>query len=398
MEFEYQVSDSTGKILSGTISAESPGAARELLRKKGYIVLELKEKRELTARRFSLFKRKIHEEVLYSFFRELAILLRAGITIDRAFEILITSIPHEHFQEILTNILRDLQRGKSVVEAFRKRGVFSELTLSMISAGESIGNLPQAFENIADYLKFQIQFRREIQNTLAYPIFLVIASLVTLFVIFKFILPRFFSIFGETHLPLPAKVLLSLGYLFSGKAFLFFALGLILIFILFKKGYLGFLNPYLQGVWFKIPVIRGLLLQLNLSRFSYSMHSMLKGGIEFVDALFLSKNLVNYKELREFLESSIFEIRKGRSISEVFSSSRVLPEIFSHMLKVGEETGNLKEIFLELYNIYDEKFRSSVKRLLTLLEPVIITFTGLIVGFIVISLILTVMSAGVIRL
>lgn len=398
MEFEYQVADSTGKTFSGVISADSIDQAKELLRKKGYLILELKEKKEISIKGIKIFKKRISDEVLYSFFRELAILLRAGITIDKALEILISSVSHPDFQKILKDILKDLQQGKSVVDSFRGRKVFNELTLSMISAGESIGNLPQAFENIADYLRFQIQFRREIQNTLTYPLFLVVASFVTLFVIFKFILPRFFSIFGKTNLPLSAKILLTLGYAFSGKGAILFISGLAVLLILYKLGYLSFVRPYFQGFWYKIPVVRGLLFQLNLARFSYSMHSMLKGGIEFVDALFLSKNLVNFKELREFLETCIFEIRKGKSISEVFSSSTVFPEIFPHMLRVGEETGNLKNIFLELYNIYDEKFRTSVKRLLTLLEPIIITVTGLIVGFIVISLILTVMSAGVIRL
>lgn len=397
MEFEYQVADSSGKTFSGFISADSFEQARELLKKKGYFILELKEKRGRRLKKGFIFSRKISEETFYSFFRELGILLKSGITIDKALQILISSIPEPNFQKILIEVLKDLQQGKSVFESFRRRGVFSELILSMVSAGESIGNLSQAFENIADYLKFQIQFKKEVQNALTYPLFLLIASFATLLVIFKFILPRFFSIFGGVNLPLSAKILLTLGHLFSTKGITFILLSFFLIFVSYKMGYLNFLKPYFQNFWYKFPILRGLLFNLDLSRFSYSMHSMLRGGIDFVDALFLSKNLVNFKELRDFLEVCIFEIRRGKSISEAFSST-ILPEIFNHMLKVGEETGNLKEIFLELYSIYDEKFKTSVKRVLTLLEPIIITFTGFIVGFIVISLILTVMSAGVIRL
>lgn len=398
MEFEYQVSDSTGKILAGKITADSLESAKDLLRKKGFYVLELKPLKKSKLEGFRFFRRSIKEETLYSFFRELSILLKAGLTIDKVFNILISSTRDRFFEEILREIYKDLQEGKSVQESFKKRGVFNELINSMISAGESIGNLSQAFENIADYLKFQIQFRKEIQNALTYPIFLIIASLVTLLVIFKFILPRFFALFQGTNLPLSAKLLLSLGKIFSGKIFFILIFIIFSLIFLYKRGHLAFLRPFLQGIWYKIPLLKSLLFNLDLSRFSYSMHSMLKGGIDFVDALYLSKNLVRSRELRDLFESSIYEIRKGKSIHEAFSTSTLLPEIFYHMLKVGEETGNLKEVFFELYSIYEEKFKTTVKRLLTLLEPIIITLTGLLVGFIVISLILTVMSAGVIRL
>ena len=398
MEFEYQVADSTGKVISGKISADTLEFAKKQLKGKGYYILEIKplSKKSFTA--LFPFKRGLKSETLYSFFRELAILLKAGLTIDKAFDILITSSRDKVLEKILKEIYQDLQEGKNVSEAFSRRQVFSEFIISMITAGESIGNLPQAFENIADYLKFQIQFKKDLQNALAYPVFLIFASFITLLVIYKFILPRFFSLFQGAKLPLSAEILLTFGALFTGKAFLgLFALFIFLIF-LYKKGYLQFVNPIFQEILFKVPLLRGLLFNLDLSRFSYSMYSMLRGGIDFVDALYLSKNLVRLKSLRDFFESCIYEIKQGKSIYEAFSRSAILPEIFYHMLRVGEETGSLKEIFFELYNIYDEKFKTTVKRLITLLEPIIITLTGIIVGFIVISLILTVMSVGVVRL
>jgi len=397
MEFEYRVADSSGKILTGTLSAESLEVAREILRKRGYLLLELKEKKEVGSRGLSFFK-KIKEEDLYSFFRELAILLKSGIRIDKAFEILISSTPNPEFKRYLSEILTSLKEGKSVTESFKKVPLFNPLILSMISAGESIGNLHHAFSTIADYLRFQLQFKREIKEALTYPVFLVVASIISLIVIFKFILPRFFGIFGEASLPVSARILIFLGKLFTGKGLLLFLGLFFLIFILYRLGYLKFLSPFLKELWYRIPMLKNILLYLDLSRFSYAMHSMLKGGLEFVDALFLAKTMLSSEKLKDFVESVILEIKRGKSISEAFSAGKAFPEIFHHMLKVGEETGSLKEIFEELYNIYDEKFKSTTKRVLSLLEPAIITFTGLMIGFIVISLILTVMSVGVIRL
>lgn len=396
MEFEYQAVDPGGNITTGKISASSLKEARDILKERNFTILELKEKKEKTAG-FSFIK-KISTEELYSFFKELAILLKAGLTIDKALQTIISSTSNPMLSEASQKILKDLKEGKSISESFKKTNIFNEFIQSMIESGESIGNIVSAFENIADYLKFQIQFKSEIKNALAYPVFLVIASFTTLIVVFKFILPRFFSIFGQTSLPLPAKILMGAGKIFSGANF-YILLGLALFYIiLVRMGKIPSVIPHLWRFAFRIPIIKKLMLYLDYTRFCYSMHSMLKSGIDFVDSLYLSKNLVRNKELQSFLESSIYEIRKGRSISEVFSASRTLPEIFYNMIKVGEESGNLKEIFLELHFMYEEKFKSSVKKLISLLEPSIITITGIIVGFIVISLILTVMSAGVIKL
>jgi general secretion pathway protein F len=128
------------------------------------------------------------------------------------------------------------------------------------------------------------------------------------------------------------------------------------------------------------------------------MASMLKSGIEFIKALKLSVGLIQNKYLRESIEPAIAQIREGKKIAAVFSHLPLLPNIVPNMIMVGEESGNLKEIFFEIHQMFDERFKNTVKRVLILIEPVIITLMGLLVGFIVISLILTVMSASNIKL
>jgi len=306
----------------------------------------------------------------------------------------------EEVKDILSLVVVDIKAGKEVAQAFGNTGRFSHLFVTMIRVGEAVGNLQSAFENIAQYYRFQIQYKGEIRNALTYPIFLIFASLMTLVFIFSFIVPRFFSIFGTdtSALPLPAKVLHSmsgwLNFTYLGIAAVIIAA--IIILKKFNPSKIRFPNlyPYLLN----FPLLGKLILNLELSRFSYSMYSMLQSGIEFIKALKLSAALIQNHRLRSPIESLVEQIKGGKKIADVFSQVHFLPEIVPNMLRVGEGSGNLKEIFFELYQVFDERFKNSTKRALVLVEPAIIVIMGLIVGFIVISLILTVMSVGRIKL
>lgn len=400
-EFEYQVIDRTGQKINGVISAADFSLAKKLLKEKGFLILEIKEKASkfkidlAFSKIFQTFK--IKDQDLYNTFKELSILIKAGLTIDKSLEIIIQTTPNVKLKEILEKVLKGIREGKTIAQAFSEASFLNPLIISMISAGEAIGKISSAFENIADYYRFQIQLKSELKNAITYPIFLVIASIITIFVIFRFILPRFFNLFAELTLPLPAKILYFLGKVLSFLNWYIF-LAILIIFLVLKKALvIEEVKKRINPLILKGPIFRDLILNLDYSRFSYSMYSMLKSGVDFVDSLYLSKNVVLNKELKRFFESSILEIKKGRSIAEVFRESRLISPVFYNMIKVGEESGNLKEIFWELHSMYEENFKNRVKRLLSLAEPVIITLTGLLIGFIVISLILTVMSAGVIK-
>lgn len=402
MEFEYRCIDPMGRNIKGGITAEGLSEAKAILKEKGLTVVEIKARVKGTAsfleRGISL--KKIKDSDIYNLFRELGILLKSGIKIDRAIEIVINSVASSQLKESLSAILRDVKAGKPLAKAFADTGRFSFLAITMIQAGESVGDIKSAFENIAEYQRFQIHFKGEIKNALAYPVFLICASLLTIFVIFKFIIPRFFSIFGqkETVLPLAAKILYSAGNFLSLMNVYFFILaGLAVVF--FAKTTNA--RRLFAGVYSRltyIPLVGKLILYLELSRFSYSMYSMLNSGIEFINALNLSTGVIMDKRIRESIEPAILQIKEGKGIADVFSHIGLLPDIVHNMLRVGEESGNLKEIFFEIHKVFDEKFKNTTKRILSLVEPLVITITGVIVGFIVISLILTVMSAGNIKL
>ena len=399
-EFGYKCIDASGKSVGGVIAAADFQEAKSKLRQRGLLVLDLMQKSQVR-RSVRLWGNKINDEDIYNLSREFCILLGSGMKIDFAFRTMIDSVAKPELRETLAKILQEISAGKSVAQAFADTGKFSPLMTATIHVGESVGDLKTAFENFATYMKFQINFKNEVRNATTYPMFLLFASVVTLIFIFKLIIPRFFSIFGEASvatLPLPAKVLYSMSNALN-VAGLYIIVALVGLAVMAKKSsYMKVLYARAYASIIFIPLIGKLTLYLELSRFSFSMFSMLNSGIEFIKALTLSTGLIQNRYVRESIEPSIAQIKEGKKIAEVFSQITLLPNIVSHMITVGEGSGNLKEIFFEIHQMFDERFKNTVKRVLILVEPTIITLMGLIVGFIVLSLILTVMSASNIKL
>ena len=398
-DFAYNCLDPAGRNSRGVVAAADRTEALAKLRARGLTVLDVAEKQRRRRAAVSL-RKNFNDQDLYNAARELSTLQRSGIRIDKAFELLIQSTTRQELKDVLSLVLADVKGGKGVAQSFENTGRFSPFVISMISVGETVGDLHSAFENVAQYLRFQIQFKSEIRNALTYPLFLVMASVVTFIFIFNFIVPRFFSIFGadSSSLPLSAKILFTISRWFTFTN-IGIMTGVAVVLVLFKKLYPAKLKiPNLYALLFHVPVVGALIVQLELSRFSYSMYSMLNSGVEFIKALRMSISVVQNERIREALTPLVGQIKEGKKIADVFSQIQFLPDIVSNMLRVGEESGSLKEIFFELYQIFDERFKNSVKRALTLLEPLIIVAMGLVVGFIVITLILTVMSISSIKL
>ena len=395
-EFEYIAYDRYGNKVKSIVYSENLQQAKSILKNQNFVIVDIKPVEKKVS---FTFRKSIKDEDIYNFFKELSILQKSGVKVERALQIVSKSITNPLFSKIVEEITLDLKAGLSFSQALSKHQFFPSLAVAMVKAGESMGNLAQAFENIAHYIKFSIQFKNEVRSAMVYPTFLIVASFLTLFAMFKFIIPKFFSVFSTNSvesLPLPSKILLHMSNLFTLNVYSMGFLGLILALAYYLKSS-GILSRFTHNLIY-VPVVKDVIINLEMSKFCYSMYSMLSGGVEFLKGLNLAIETVQNKYIRNALSSVVNEVTAGKSITESFAKVEFVPEFMVNMINVGEESGNLKEIFLELHYIFDEKFKSFTKRALTILEPSIITFTGIVVGFIVISLILTVMSLGNVKL
>lgn len=395
MEYLYKAFDKEGHKVEGVISAEDLTEAKRRIKESGLIVVEVKEKKSLIR-----IKGKIKEIDSYRLFSQLHLLLKAGLSLDRALNLYAESIENKEIKSLIDHISRSLKSGKEVHLAFQETGKFSPFIISMIKIGEKTGNLKDIFSNIASYILFNIRFKTEIKNAMMYPSFLILASFIVLLGIFKIIMPRFFSVFAEgvETLPFLAKIFYMISLSINLKNFL---LGLFvivfLIFVLKTKNADLFYSKILDYLMV-IPFFKKFVIDFELSKFCYSLHSMLKSGVEFIHALGYSADIIKSNFIKKAIKQTIPMIKEGKSISGVFAEIQFLPPIFKGSLKVAEESGGLADIFFELHQYFDDRFKNSIKRFLTILEPTIITFMGIIIGLIVLSLILTIMSVSNIKL
>lgn len=395
MEFLYKAFDKTGKEIQGFITASNLFDAKQKIKEQGLIPLEIKEYKHA-----KFIRSKIKDFDRYRIFNQLSILLKSGLNLDYAIRICIESLDNKFGQRVLEQILNGIKSGKDVYLAFQETGEFSPFIISMIKIGEKTGNLKDAFSNIANYIYFNIRFKSEIKNAMTYPLFLVVASFFTLLGILKIVIPKFFSVFTDNidSLPLIAKILYNLSNLINIKNLFFLGLGIIILINLVKIKDIKTISFKLLDYFAEIPVLKRFLLNLELSRFCYSISSMLKSGIEFIDALEYSVELIKSVKLKKSFKKTIPMIKEGKSITKIFNEIEYLPSIFKGTIKVAEESGRLADIFYELYQYFDETFKNDMRKIINLVEPIIITFVGIIIGIIVFSLILTIMSVSHIRL
>lgn len=396
MDFEYVGIDKAKKEVKGVISADSITQAKKKLKESGLLIIKVEEYKKGL---FSLKSYKINDEELYRISKEFAVLLNSGIVLDRALAMIRDSLDSEKLKKFIEQVLLDIKAGKSLSESFESKNMFDPLVITMLKVGETIGNLKDSFENIAQYMDFRVKFKNDIRNAMAYPMFLIAASFLTLIAIFKIIIPKFFSIFGQEpkHLPLLSKILYVVSKNLTTKNEIIFAVILVAFYLISKYTKLN-LSQKISNYSVRIPFIKNLILQIELSKLCYAMYSMLKNGVEFIKALELSKDIIKNKYIATEIAKTIPKIKQGESISEAFKGVRFLPPIMIGMIKVGEESGNMKDMFYELYSLFNERLNNTIKKLLVLVEPTIITIMGLIVGTIVVSLMLTVMSVSNIKL
>lgn len=392
MDFRYRAFNQHGEIIEGIVSGASLKEAKKSLKAQGLLPLEV-----VPLGSEGIFSRgKLGDFELYRIFSQLSLLLKSGVNIDNALILCKETFREKHIKSVLEKIIQDLRAGKEVHRAFHETTLFPPLIVTFIKIGEKTGKLREAFSNIAEYLLFQQKLKRELTNALIYPVFLITASILVLLGVVKLILPRFFSLFTDNieSLPLLSRVLYSISLSLSFESFLIVFISVVIVYPFRHHSVIKKAGLALKSVFLKIPFIHSLLLDLDLARLSLSLNHMLRSGLEFYQALSFATELVSLHDLRESLRNTLPLLREGKTITEALSTVPHLPPFLIGAIKVGEESGRLDEVFGEMYLFFSDRFQNTVKRMITLLEPLIITVVGIVVGLIVISLILTVMNVS----
>jgi general secretion pathway protein F len=397
--FVYQATDRTGQLVEGTIEAKDEGLV--INRLHGLQLLPIKVEREGASKGFSLnlslpsFFTGASRKDLMLFTQQLATLCNSGLPLDKSLSILVELTEKKRFKSILDNIQKNVHSGSTFADALSKHpGVFSKLFVSMVKAGEEGGVLEAILLRLASFLESSEQLRDSIRSALIYPTLLTLIGGGAVAILLTFVIPKFAKIFsdiGQT-MPLSTQILLTISSFMTNYWWLII-LGFIFIGI-FIRGYLNTETGKFKwdSLKLKMPLIGTLQRKIEVSRFARTLGTLIRSGVPILQSLFITKDTLTNVVVSNAMEGIHKRIKEGGGISDPLMESGVFPPMAIHMIKVGEETGKLEDMLIKVADTFDNEVQSSVKSLISLLEPMMILFMGLIVGFIVISMLMAIFS------
>ncbi len=389
--YDYEAVDPSGKRVSGNIDAVNEGKLKEELRVKGLLPLSISLSKGRTT--FNPFSRATAKDIL-TFTQALGGLLEAGVPVDRALSILTELTEKEAMKKVLREVLSDLEAGQSLSQAISKHRVFPKLYANMIRAGETGGVLNTVIMRLASFLETTSTFRDEVISALIYPALLTVVGGSAITTLLIYVVPRFSTIFSEMGqtIPTATKILLSMSKAISDYWWL--ALMGIVLTMFGIRFYTGTREGrlFIDGLKLKIPLVKGLYQRIMVARFCRTLGTLIQSGVPILQAITISREIVGNEIIAERLRTVEEGIRKGRGVSGPMKESNALPALVAHMVAVGEEAGKLEDTLFLIADRYESESRNSLKRVISLLEPAMILFMGIVVGFIVVSMLLAIFS------
>ena len=396
-KFLYKAKKSLDQDLEGTIEAENQDEALNKLVEQGLFPISLEpqiilpEKIAPRQKTLFIFRKGITSGDILVFTQKLSTLIRAKVDLLSALRILYEQTEHTRFKEIILAIHNATKEGKAFSESLEKfPNVFPSLYINIIKAGEASGRLDSALEQISEFLSRQQNLKTRVSVALAYPILLVLVGLVSIFVLINFVIPRLKPIFEGLgrELPLITKIILKVSML-SGKIW-WIVLGVIafLILILYHQKGGPFFNHLIRKLKTNLPILKRLAKNQELDLFSRSLSLLLKSGVIALTSLEISISGIEDPKLREELKRVCQDVASGQAISKSMKNLTGLPNFFTKMVAVGEESGRLAEVLDEISRSYLQQIEADIAIITSLIEPLLILVLGGILGGIVLSILL----------
>jgi len=393
--FFFRAVASDGQLRTGTISAETDRWVAQELRRQGltpvYVGTEPKKSLELKLPWFSGGKRR---DVLF-LTQELSTLLNAGVPLDRAISITAELTERPAFRLLVQDVLRLVKGGKSLADSLAAHPeYFSELYVNMARAGEASGSLAPVFERLAEFERTRDDLRSYILSSMAYPALLSIVGVASILVLMNFVVPRFASVFEESRIemPLPTKILL------EGSKFLqaYGWIGITVI-VATAVGMYSYVRTSAGRLWWdtlrlKIPVLGDALRKAETARFARAMGTLVSNSVPLVQSIGIAGATLNNRRIAGSLETVSSGVKRGEGIATPLKRAGQFPPLAAHLLSVGEETGQLDQMFNRMADIYDRDTRAAIRRFTSLFEPLVILVMGLVVGILILSMLLAIVS------
>ncbi len=387
--YTYKATTTEGAIVEGVVEALDEKTAIEKIRDSGFIPLRISVPEE-ERKRFTI--RSAKGDVL-TFTIELSVLLSAGLPLDRSLNILSEISESAEMKGIVQSILKSIRGGSSFSEALRMHPkVFSNLYVNVIKAGEASGAIDAVLEKLGEFIESTKELKDSIFSAMIYPAILFVTGGLSIVVLLTYVLPKFSTIFAELGgaLPLPTQILLFVSNTLKELWWvgLLFLTGIWLV----VRSYIR--SDYGRYRWdaLKLKLLGDIIRKLETARFCRTLGILLKSGVPLIQALNNAKDVIGNQVMAFAVDNVLKGVRGGKGIAVTLSESNVFPSLAISMIKVGEETGQLDNMLMKVSATYEKSLRASIKRFVSFLEPATILGMGLIIGFIVVSMLMAIFS------
>ena len=376
-----------GRVQEGVLVAESKEAAIATLRKQQIIVTAVTEK----GKEFALPKLGggISSKELAIFTRQFSVMIDAGLPLVQCLDILGSQQDNKTFQKVLFHVRQDVESGSTLADAMRKHPkAYDDLYCNMVAAGEAGGILDTILQRLSTYIEKIVKLRSAVRSALVYPIAVIGIAIAVVWIILWKVIPTFATLFEGlgASLPLPTRITIALSHFIGAwwwMMFLAIFLGGVM-FVRYHKTHKG--RRHIDGLMLKLPVLGTVLRKIAVARFCRTLGTLVSSGVPILDGLEITARTSGNSIVEDAIMATRRSVEEGKTIAEPLKSSSVFPPMVVQMVAVGEQTGALETMLSKIADFYEDEVDEATANLLALLEPIMISFLGVVIGGIVISM------------
>lgn len=382
--FNYKVVDKNGKNKKGTIEAPNRDGAEKKLKADGYAIMSLTEQNSPFSG--GLIKKKVKSKDLAVFCKQFSAVIRAGVTIISALELMGDQIENKTLQRAVMDAKTYVEKGGTLADALRVNSeVFPPIMINMVAAGELSGNLEVCLDRLTEHFEKDNALSAKIKGAMTYPIVVFIVMIIVVIVVMVMVIPNFSSMFAEmgTQLPLATRIMVAASNFIIHKWWLLIIIvaAIVVGCKAFKRSSVG--EQLFANMAIKMPIFGNLTIKSACSRFARTMSTLMASGISMIDAVEQVAKMMDNKIIRDSLLDAKTQVAKGIPLSKPLKDMEMLPPMLSAMTKIGEETGDIEEMLSKVADYYDEEVEEATNKLTAAMEPLIMVVLACIVGMIV---------------
>lgn len=382
--FNYKVVDKNGKNKKGTIEAPNRDGAEKKLKADGYAIMSLTEQNSPFSG--GLIKKKVKSKDLAVFCKQFSAVIRAGVTIISALELMGDQIENKTLQRAVMDAKTYVEKGGTLADALRVNSeVFPPIMINMVAAGELSGNLEICLDRLTEHFEKDNALSAKIKGAMTYPIVVFIVMIIVVIVVMVMVIPNFSSMFAEmgTQLPLATRIMVAASDFIIHKWWLLIIIvaAIVVGCKAFKRSSVG--EQLFANMAIKMPIFGNLTIKSACSRFARTMSTLMASGISMIDAVEQVAKMMDNKIIRDGLLDAKTQVAKGIPLSKPLKDMEMLPPMLSAMTKIGEETGDIEEMLSKVADYYDEEVEEATNKLTAAMEPLIMVVLACIVGMIV---------------